>query len=359
MVPFVCVKDYEEQALKILTPVARDYYNNGAGEERSLLWNKEAFTKIRILPRMLRDVTNVDITTTILGEKVSMPLGIAPTAMQRMAHPDGECANAKAAEAAGTIFTLSTISTSSIEEVAAAAPKAIKWLQLYVFFDRKLTLELVQRAEKSGFKAVVLTVDAPIFGDRRNELRNKFKLPPHLKYANVDDYVKKNKLNDESISKLFDPSLSWNDVTWLISQTRLPVVIKGILTVEDAILSVKYGASAIQVSNHGARQIDGVPAPIEVLPELVKAVGDKLEIYIDGGITVGTDVFKAVALGAKMTFIGRPMLWAMACEGEKGAKNLLELLKKEIHLTFALSGCRSIKEVTKTMVCHESKYSHL
>lgn len=359
MANFVCVKDYEKQALKILTPLARDYYKDGAGEEHSLKWNREAFKKIRILPRMLRDVTNVDITTTVLGEKVSMPLGIAPTALQRMAHPDGECANAKAAEAAGIIFTLSTISTSSIEEVAAAAPKAIKWLQLYVFLDRKLTLELVHRAEKSGFKALVLTVDAPTFGDRRNELRNNFNIPSHLKYANIEDYANRNNVYNKPIYKLFDPSLSWDDVSWLKSQTRLPLVIKGILTVEDAVLSIKYGASAIQVSNHGARQIDGVPASIEVLPEIVKAVGDKIEIYIDGGITQGTDVFKALALGAKMAFIGRPMLWALACSGEKGAKELLELLRREIFLTFALSGCRSFNEITKTMVCHESKYSHL
>lgn len=248
---------------------------------------------------------------------------------------------------------------SSIEEVAAAAPNAIKWLQLYVFSDRKLTLELVRRAEKAGFKALVLTVDAPTFGDRRNELRNKFNIPLHLKYANVEDYARENKVYDKPIYKLFDPSLSWKDVSWLISHTRLPLVIKGILTVEDALLAVKYGAKAIQVSNHGARQIDGVPAPIEVLPEIMRAVGDKLEVYIDGGITSGTNVFKALALGAKMAFIGRPMLWALACSGEEGARKLLELLRREIFLTFALSGCRSCGEITKTMVCHETKFSHL
>ncbi|XP_033228770.1 hydroxyacid oxidase 1-like isoform X2 [Belonocnema kinseyi] len=359
MKKFVCVNDYEEQALKVLTPLARDYYKDGAGEEISLKLNKEAFNKIRILPRMLRDVTKVDLSTTVLGEKVSMPLGIAPTALQRMAHPDGECANAKAAEAAGTIFTLSTISTSSIEEVAAAAPKATKWLQLYVFFDRNLTLELVHRAEKAGFKALVLTVDAPSFGDRRNEMRNNFNIPLHLKYANIEEYSIRNNVYNRPIHKLFDKSLSWEDVSWLKSQTRLPIVIKGILTVEDALLSIKYGASAIQVSNHGARQVDGVPASIEVLPEIVQAVEDKLETYIDGGITQGTDVFKALALGAKMAFVGRPMLWALACDGENGSKDVLEILRREILLTFSLSGCRSVKEVTKNFVCHESRFSHL
>ncbi|XP_051159078.1 2-Hydroxyacid oxidase 1-like [Leptopilina boulardi] len=360
MMNFVCVKDYEEKALNLLSPNIRDFFRGGSGEESTLKWNREAFRKIRILPRMMRNVKNVDITTTILGEKVSMPLGISPTAMQKMAHPDGECANAKAAEAAGIIYTLSTLSSASIEEVAKAAPKCIKWFQIYVFPDRKLTLDLVRRAEKSGYKALVVTVDSPTAGNRRNELRNNFKKPPHIKFANLEDYSLENSFNNNyPYSLRLDSSLSWKDISWLKKHTSLPIVIKGILTAEDALLSIKYGANAILISNHGGRQTDGAPATIEVLPEIVKAVGEKVEIYVDGGFSQGSDVFKALALGAKMALFGRPILWALACEGEKGAKNILEIMKKDIILMFTLTGCRSIKEVTKNMICHESKFSRL
>ncbi|XP_046818746.1 peroxisomal (S)-2-hydroxy-acid oxidase GLO1 [Vespa crabro] len=366
MLNFVCLEDYEKYAINNLTPIVRDYYKSGAGEESSLRWNREAFKRYRIKPRFLRDVSKRDISTTILGEKISMPLGVAPSAMQRMAHPDGECANVKAVEAAGTIFILSTISTSSIEEVAKVAPKCIKWFQLYVYIDRNITLNLIRRAEKAGFKALVLTIDAPIFGDRRADLRNKFALPKHLRLANFEEALL-NKMTtsktgsglNEYVNKMFDQSLSWKDITWLKSITKLPIILKGILTAEDAILSVKYGAAAIIVSNHGARQVDGVPATIEVLPEIVNAVKDKIEIYMDGGIRQGIDVFKALALGANMVFIGRPMLWGLCYAGEKGALNILEMMKKEIDQVFTLTGCTTIKDVTSDMVVHESRYSHL
>ncbi|KYQ51788.1 Hydroxyacid oxidase 1 [Trachymyrmex zeteki] len=345
MAAYVCIEDYEKHALEHLTPSIRDYYRGGAGEEYSVKWNKEAFKNYRIRPRFLRNVSERDISTTVLGHKVSMPLGVAPTAMQRMAHPDGECANARAAQAAGTIFILSTISTSSIEEVTEAAPKGIKWLQLYVYTDRNVTLNLIKRAERAGFKALVLTIDAPIFGDRRADLRNKFALPNHLRFANFQGDLSK-RINsaktgsglNEYVTALFDTSLSWDDVKWLKRITTLSVILKGVLTVEDARLAVENGADGIIVSNHGARQIDSVPATIEVLPEISKAVGDKVEIYMDGGVTQGIDVFKALALGAKMVFIGRPMLWGLACNGEKGACEILELMRKEIDSTFALTG---------------------
>ncbi|XP_014599549.1 PREDICTED: peroxisomal (S)-2-hydroxy-acid oxidase GLO5 isoform X1 [Polistes canadensis] len=366
MANFVCVKDYEKYGHNNLPPFVRDYYKSGAGDECSLRWNREAFKRYRIKPRCLRDVSKRDLSTTILGDKISMPLGVAPAAMQRMAHPDGECANARAAEAAGTIFILSTMSTSSIEEVAEAAPKCIKWFQLYVYTDRNITLNLVKRAEKAGFKALVLTVDAPIFGNRRADLRNRFSLPKHLRLANFEgalsDKVTTSKTGsglNEYVSELFDPSLSWKDITWLKSNTKLPIVLKGILTAEDAILAVKYGVSAIIVSNHGARQIDSVPATIEVLPEIVNTVKDKVEIYMDGGIIQGIDVFKALALGAKMVFMGRPLLWGLSYAGEKGALNILEIMRTEIDHTFALTGCTTVIDVTKDMIVHESHYSHL
>ncbi|XP_024888011.1 hydroxyacid oxidase 1 [Temnothorax curvispinosus] len=363
---YVCIEDYEKHALERLPASVRDYYKSGAGEEYSVKWNREAFKNYRIRPRFLRDVSKRDISTTVLGHKVSMPLGVAPTAMQRMAHPDGECANARAAQAAGTIFILSTIATSSIEEVAEAAPKGIKWFQLYIYNDRNVTLNLIKRAERAGFKALVLTVDAPFFGDRRPDLRNKFSLPSHLRFANFEDDLSR-RINtaktgsglNEYVNALFDASISWDDVKWLKRITTLPIILKGILTVEDARLAVENGADGIIVSNHGARQIDSVPATIEVLPEISKAVGDKVEIYMDSGVTQGVDVFKALALGAKMVFFGRPMLWGLVHGGEKGAREILELMRREIDLAFALSGCTSVKDVTQDMVVHASYYSHL
>ncbi|XP_012220264.1 uncharacterized protein Hao [Linepithema humile] len=366
MAAYVCVKDYEKYALKHLPPPVRDYYKSGAGEEYSLKRNKEAFKTYRIRPRFLRDTSKRDISTTVLGHRVSMPLGVAPTAMQRMAHPDGECANAKAAQAAETIFILSTISTSSIEEVAKAAPTGIKWFQLYIYTDRNVTLNLIKRAEHADFKALVLTIDAPLFGDRRADLRNKFALPSHLRFANFEgdlaqriNSAKTGSGLNEYVTALFDASICWDDVKWLKKNTTLPIILKGILTAEDAHLAVKNGVDGIIVSNHGARQIDGVPATIEVLPEISKAVGNKIEIYMDGGVRQGIDVFKALALGAKMVFFGRPMLWGLAYGGEKGANKILELMRREIDLAFALTGCASVKDVTRDMVIHASYYSHL
>ncbi|XP_076164499.1 hydroxyacid oxidase [Ptiloglossa arizonensis] len=366
MANFVCIEDYQKHADKYLATPVRDYYNSGAGEEYSLRLNTEAFRKYRIRPRFLRDVSKRDLRTTVLGQEISMPLGVAPSAMQRMAHPDGECGNARAAEAAGTIYTLSTIATSSIEEVAEAAPKGIKWFQLYIYVDRDITLNLVKRAEKAGFKALVLTVDAPLFGARRADVRNKFTLPNHLRLGNFEGNLSNevnNKMSgsslNEYVAKQFDASITWDDIKWIKSITKLPIILKGILTPEDALLAIESDVQAIIVSNHGARQVDSIPASIEALPDVVKAVNGKLEVYMDGGVRQGIDVFKAIALGAKMVFVGRPMLWGLSYSGEQGAKQVLEMFRKEIDLTFALTGCRSVKDVKQDMVKHESYYSHL
>ncbi|KAF2880613.1 hypothetical protein ILUMI_25553 [Ignelater luminosus] len=362
----VCVKDIENYAHKVLPRNALDYYRSGAGSEESLANNRNAFSKFRIRPKFLKDVSRRNMSTVVLGAKVSMPIGIAPTAMQRMAHPEGECANAKAAQSMGTIFTLSTIATSSIEEVADAAPLAIKWFQLYIYNDREVTRSLVKRAEKAGFRALVLTVDAPIFGLRLADIRNNFTLPPHLKLANFVGHkatdvctAEKGSGISEYVNKLFDATLEWKDIKWLQSITTLPIVLKGILTAEDAIKGAELGIAGILVSNHGGRQVDGVPAPIEALPEIVKAVGDKVEIYVDGGFREGTDVFKALALGAKMVFLGRPAIWGLAYAGEDGVKKVLNLLKNELDHTLALTGCTSPEDITSDMVVHEQYYAHL
>ncbi|PBC28775.1 Hydroxyacid oxidase [Apis cerana cerana] len=270
------------------------------------------------------------------------------------------------AQEAGTIYILSTISTSSIEEVAEAAPNAIKWFQLYIYKDRNVTINLLGRAERAGFKAVVLTVDAPLFGDRRADIRNKFSLPNHLRLGNFQGKLSTKINNAESgsglseyVMNLFDASLTWDDIKWLKSITKLPIILKGILTPQDAELAIENGISAIIVSNHGARQVDCIPATIEALPEIVKAVNGKLEIYMDGGIRQGIDVFKALALGAKMVFTARPLLWGLSYGGKDGARAVLEVFRKEIDVAFALTGCATVNDVTKDMIQHESYYSHL
>ncbi|KAG5892955.1 hypothetical protein JTB14_015006 [Gonioctena quinquepunctata] len=363
----VSIREFEEHAYKILPRNALDYYRSGAGQQRTLKQNREAFSRYKIRPRCLRNVEKRDLSTTVLGERVSMPIGISPTAMQKMAHPQGECANVQAAQALGTIFTLSTLSTSSIEEVAQAAPSAIKWYQLYIYKDRDLTRQLVQRAERAGFKALVLTVDAPVFGLRLADIKNKFSLPSHLSLANFQgrestDIIKKS--DDGSglntyVNSLFDPSIEWKDIQWLKSITSLPIVLKGILTAEDALLGVEAGVAAILVSNHGARQIDGTPASVEALPEIVKAVGAKVEVYLDGGITDGTDVMKALGLGAKMVFIGRAALWGLVHSGEEGVKKVLNILRNELDTTLGISGCTNISDIKPNMVVHDAFYSKM
>lgn len=361
----VSIRDYEQRAAEVIPRNALDYFRSGAGDELSMRLNRTCFDRLRIRPRMLQGGSERDLSCTVFGERFSMPIGISPTAMQRMAHPDGEVANAKAAASQRVPFTLSTISTSSMEEVANATPGASRWFQLYIYRDRQLTEELVRRAEQAGYRAIVLTVDAPVFGLRRADLRNKFSLPPHLTMANFVGKAATSVRSqggsgiNEYISEQLDPALSWDDVKWLLGFTKLPVIVKGILTREDAIIAADMGVQGIFVSNHGARQIDSVPASIEALPEIVQAVGGRVEIFMDGGITQGTDVFKALALGARMVFFGRPAVWGLAVNGQQGVEQVLEIFRKELDLTMALAGCRTIADITKQYVIHEQYYSKL
>ncbi|XP_001649576.2 peroxisomal (S)-2-hydroxy-acid oxidase GLO3 [Aedes aegypti] len=359
------VKDYEKRASEIIPRNALDYYRSGAGDELSLRLNRVCFDRLRIRPRVLKSGSKRDLSVNLFGDRYSMPIGISPTAMQRMAHPEGEVANSKAAASRGVGFTLSTISTSSMEQVATGTPGSPKWFQLYIYRDRKLTESLVRRAEKAGFKAIVLTVDAPMFGLRRADMRNKFSLPPHLVLANFEGRLATGVQSqggsgiNEYITEQLDPTLSWDDVKWLVNFTRLPVIVKGILTQEDAVIAADMGVQGIWVSNHGARQLDSVPASIEALPEIVKAVGNRTTIVMDGGVTEGTDVFKAIALGAKMVFFGRPALWGLAVNGQQGVEHVLDLLRKELDVAMALAGCQTIGDITPNHVVHESLYAKL
>ncbi|XP_063104788.1 2-Hydroxyacid oxidase 1 isoform X3 [Cavia porcellus] len=264
-----------------------------------------------------------------------------------------------ACQTLGTGMMLSSWATSSIEEVAEACPDALRWMQLYFYKDRELTEQLVKRAEKMGYKAIFVTVDTPYLGNRFDDVRNRFKLPPQLRLKNFErndlafspkqNFGDKNGLA-EYVAEVIDPSISWEDITWLRGLTSLPIVAKGILRGDDAKEAIKRGVDGILVSNHGARQLDGVPATIDALPEIVEAVEGKVEVFLDGGVRKGTDILKALALGAKAVFVGRPIIWGLASQGQKGVQDVLEILKEEFRLAMALSGCQNVKVIDKTLV---------
>ncbi|XP_056158646.1 glycolate oxidase-like isoform X1 [Syzygium oleosum] len=352
------VMEYEEIAKKKLPKMVYDYYASGAEDQWTLKENRNAFSRILFRPRILVDVSHIDMTTTVLGFKISMPIMIAPTAMQKMAHPDGEYATARAASAAGTIMILSSWGTSSVDEVASTGP-GIRFFQLYVLKDRNVVAQLVRRAERAGFKAIALTVDTPRVGRREADIKNRFVLPPYLTLKNFEglDIGKVDRTNDSGLTTYAaeqgDRSLSWKDVKWLQTITTLPILVKGVLTAEDTRLAIQAGAAGIIVSNHGARQLDYVPATIMALEEVVKAAQGKIPVFLDGGVRRGTDVFKALALGASGVFIGRPVLFSLAAEGEAGVKKVLQMLHDEFELTMALSGCRSLKEITRDHIMTE------
>ncbi|GMH01475.1 hypothetical protein Nepgr_003314 [Nepenthes gracilis] len=346
------VSEYEAIAKEKLPKMVYDYYASGAEDQWTLKENRNAFSRILFRPRVLVDVSNIDVTTSVLGFKISMPIMIAPTAMLKMAHPEGECATARAASAAGTIMTLSSWGTSSVEEVAATGP-GIRFFQLYVFKDRNVVTQLVRRAERSGFKAIALTVDTPRLGRRESDIKNRFVLPPHLTLKNFEglDLGQMERTADSGLASYVasqvDRSLNWKDVKWLQTITQLPILVKGVLTAEDAKIAIQAGAAGIIVSNHGARQLDYVPATITALEEVVQAVRGQIPVFVDGGVRRGTDVFKALALGATGVFIGRPVVFSLAADGEAGVRKVLQMLRDEFELTMVLSGCRTLKEITR------------
>lgn len=355
--------EYEPIAKAKLPKMVYDYYASGAEDQWTLQENRNAFSRILFRPRILIDVTKIDMTATVLGFKISMPIMIAPTAMQKMAHPEGEYATARAASAAGTIMTLSSWSTSSVEEVASTGP-GIRFFQLYVYKDRNVVAQLVRRAERAGFKAIALTVDTPRLGRREADIKNRFTIPPHLTLKNFEglDLGKMDKTNDSGLASYaasqVDQSLSWKDVKWLQTITHMPILVKGVMTAEDTRIAIQAGAAGIIVSNHGARQLDYVPATISCLEEVVKAAQGRVPVFLDGGVRRGTDVFKALALGASGIFIGRPVLFSLAAEGEAGVRKVLKMLRDEFELTMALSGCTNLKEITRNHIVTEADMRH-
>lgn len=344
------VWDYERLAEQKLEPEAFGYFAGGSGDELTLSDNIEAFRRIKLRPRMLVDVTRTTTRSEVLGQDISMPALVAPMALQRLAHPDGEEATARGAARAGTIFCLSTIATTAIEDVAAAAPDSTRWFQLYVFRDRGLTRSLLEEAAAAGFTAVVLTVDLPRLGRRERDLRTDLHIPVELVPNLARARNRHTELTVEQTLEVIASNVTWQDIERISDDSRLPVLVKGILTAEDALLACESGAAGLVVSNHGGRQLDGVRASIDALPEVVDTVSGRVPVLLDSGVRRGTDVVKALALGAQATLIGRPVAWGLAVDGEDGVARVLELLRAEIELALALLGCRSPAEVTRTHV---------
>jgi isopentenyl diphosphate isomerase/L-lactate dehydrogenase-like FMN-dependent dehydrogenase len=336
----VNVWDYERLAAEKLEPGVHGYFAGGAGDERTLHDNVAAFTRRTLHPRVLVDVSAVTTATTVLGTEVSMPLLVAPVAFQRLVHPDGEVAMARAAAEAGTIMCLSTLATAHPSEVAKEAPPAPRWFQLYCFSDRGVTRSMIDEAVACGYEAIALTVDAPRAGRRERDFRTGFALPAGVHAPAVSAAVgSEEPLTVKEVFELVDPTLSWDALEALAAECSLPIVLKGIQTGADAALAVEHGAGGVVVSNHGGRQLDGVPATLDILPEVVDAVGGRCEVLMDGGIRRGTDVVTALGMGARAVLAGRAPLWGLAVGGQDGARTVLEILRSEIELALVLLGC--------------------
>lgn len=352
----VNLEELQPLARQKLDPMAYDYIASGAEDEWTLRENKDAYRRIKLRPRVLVDVSKQDVSTEVLGTRVALPVLLAPVAMHRLACPEGELASARAAEALGALLVLSTLSSYSLEEVAQAA-NGPRWFQLYCFKDRQVTKTLVQRAQANGYEAIVVTVDTPKLGRREADIRNQFHLPEGVVLKNLEGLAMPDMpeaLHASALAayaaSMLDDTLNWSSIEWLRSVTPLPIVLKGIHTAQDAKLSAEHGAAGIIVSNHGGRQLDGVPATIDILPEVVDAVGGQLEILVDGGVRRGTDVLKALALGARAVLIGRPYIWGLALDGQAGVKRVLSMLKEELALAMALAGCPTIADIKRDLV---------
>jgi 4-hydroxymandelate oxidase len=342
----ISLDDFEQLAAEVMTPASFGYVVGGAGDEVTLRENRAAFRRWRLRPRVLVDVATVDPATTLLGTPVAMPIGLAPTARQRLAHPDGERAVARAASAAGVLQVVSTMSSDSLEAVAAAS-SGPRWFQLYVHKDRSVTQGLVERAAAAGYEAIVLTADFPVPGRRERELRDG----SELDWGGLGNFPALGGVDFLPLmAALHDQRLTWADLEWIRSLSELPLVLKGVLTAEDARLSVEHGCAGIVVSNHGGRQLDRVAATVDVLPEVVFAVGGRAEVYLDGGVRRGADVLIALALGARAVFVGRPQCFALALGGEAGVAQMLGTIRDELVNAMQLLGTPRPSDVGRAHV---------
>ncbi len=353
---FLNLIELEALARERLPRMTADYFAGGAADEITVRENRLSWSAPTLRYRVLVDVSQRDLSCTILGRNRESPIFVAPMAFQRLAHPDGELATVRAAARSRATMIVSTLSTVPMEDVRAATTDPI-WFQLYIHKDRGITSELVRRAEAAGFEALVLTVDVPAQARRERDIRNGFHLPTDIPIANLSNAGIEHfpAIRDDSalasyVMGNFDPSLTWRDLEQLSQSTSMPVVVKGIVRGDDAKLAVSHGARAIVVSNHGGRQLDTSITGLEALPDVVAAVDAKLDVLVDGGIRRGTDIVKAIALGAKAVLVGRPVLWGLAIDGENGATRVLDLLREELDTAMALCGAPSLANITPDLI---------
>jgi isopentenyl diphosphate isomerase/L-lactate dehydrogenase-like FMN-dependent dehydrogenase len=338
----ITLTDVEALASERLDPHWREYFAGGAGSERTLRENVSAYSRYRLRQRVLCGIESVSTAVTVLGHELSAPLIVAPVAYMRRAHPDGEEGMARAAAAVGAGMCLSTFATVSADDVARAAPDVVRFLQVYVYRDRGLTDEVIAMALDAGFTGLFLTVDLPVLGARDREMRINWVFPEDDLPMVV--YARERGLSEHG-SVPIDPSLDWAYLERLCTSVAVPVVAKGILEAEDARLAVEHGVRGVVVSNHGGRQLDAASPTLEALPSIAEAVGDRVEVFVDGGIRRGSDVATALALGARAVLVGRAPLWGLAAGGEEGAKTVLRLMREELEVALHLMGCRSLEEV--------------
>jgi 4-hydroxymandelate oxidase len=349
--PPVNLDEFETLARGRLPREAYDFFAGGAGDEWTLRENRLAYDRWVVRPRVLVDVADVDCSATILGERMAAPILVAPTAFQRLAHAEGELAMARGALAANVTMVASTVSSFSMEDIAASG--VARWFQLYVQRDRAVTEDLVHRAAAAGYTAIALTVDAPILGRRERDERNQFTIPLEVRMANLGGAVVPTAETGSSLQVQFAEMHrveTWDDVEWLRGLGALPLLLKGVTTEADAARAADMGVAGLIVSNHGGRQLDGAPATLDALPEVVEAAGDRLEVLVDGGIRRGVHVLKALALGARGVLVGRPPLWGLAADGADGVQRVLEMLREELVRAMALSGVASVAAIDRSLV---------
>src|SRR5262245_58424361 len=353
----VNLSDFEQRAREVLPKPHFDFFTGGAADEVTLRENRRAFDDIDLRFRVLAGVGERDLSVNLLGKRTSMPVLIAPTGFHKMAHPDGELATARAAAESDVILVVSPMANVMLEEIRAATPRAPMWFQLYVYRDRGVTRSLVERAEAAGYDVLQVTVDLPVLGRREADVRNGFGLPPELHIANLEreglsvlGAVEGDSGVNAYTMRMLDPSLTWKDVEWLKSLTRLPLLVKGVCRGDDALRALAAGADGVVVSNHGGRQLDTAPATIRALPEVADAVAGRGGVMMAGGVRRGTDVVKALALGAQAVMLGRPPLWGLAVAGQAGVGQVLEVLRSELDAAMALCGYRRPADVPRDLV---------
>jgi 4-hydroxymandelate oxidase len=345
--------DYAKLAPEHMSAIGWEYISGGAADELTLRWNRESYDRIRLRPRILVDVSELDLRVKLFGRELPFPILLAPTAYHKLAHAEGEIATARGAGAAGATFVVSTSATASLEDIAQVATRPL-WFQLYVQRDRDFTRELVRRTEAAGCEALVVTVDSPVLGARYRETRTKFALPPGVERANLiglKTATGGQRPSESTIySALLDPKLTWKEIEWLRALTKLPLVLKGILNPDDAARGVDLGASGIIVSNHGGRNLDTLPATIDALPGVAARVGGRVPVLVDGGIRRGTDVLKAIAFGASAVLIGRPYMYGLAVGGADGVTRVVNILRREFEMAMALTGRTSIAQIDESVI---------